>query len=244
MTVMSDVDTDTDSAPTRSPRAQRLDRRFEFWEAVILAIATVLTAWSAFQSTKWSGHQANSYSEAAAKRTEASIAATEAGALTVIDVQVYLQWLAAINAEELAAGSGGLEDDGEYTPDPTTLSGFLFERFRDEFRPALDAWLDQDPLENPDAADTPFALPEYTLEPAERSEDLSRTADQSSATARSANQRSDNYVLVTVLFASVLFFAGMSSKMDTLRARVLLISLALTVMGTGVVFLIIFPKLV
>lgn len=255
---MSDADTTSPaSTPEAEAQAERrrarttaelgLDRRFEVFEAIILAIATVLTAWSAFQATKWSGSQANSYSEAGGQRTTAGIAATEASALTVIDVQLYLQWLAAINAEELANPGSGIDDDdtdGTYEPTPGTLSGFLSERFRDEFKPAFNAWLAQDPLNNPDAADTPFALPRYKVEADERSKSLVKEADESAANARSANQTSDNYVLLTVLFASVLFFGGMSAKMSMLRSRLLLISMALLMMAIGSVLLISFPHLV
>lgn len=253
---MSDSGTTSTDAPPATPRKRRrgrttteagLDRRFEIWEAVILAVATVLTAWSAFQSTKWSGEQANTYSQASSQRTSASIAATEASQFAVIDVQVFLQWLAAINAEELANPGTGIDEedtDGSYEPDDGTLSGFLFDRFRDEFTPALNTWLAQDPLNNPDAAPTPFALDDYRLAAAVRSESLVEEADESAATARAANQTSDNYVLLTVLFASVLFFGGMSAKMATLRARVLLVSLAVTAMVTGSVLLVVFPKLI
>jgi hypothetical protein len=66
--------------------AAGLDRRFELLEAVLLAIAAVLTAWAGFQSTKWSGVQADSYSRAGAARTESVRASTTAGQLTAIDV--------------------------------------------------------------------------------------------------------------------------------------------------------------
>ena len=40
-------------AAAKNDTAARLDRRFELLEAILLAVATVLTAWSAFQATKW-----------------------------------------------------------------------------------------------------------------------------------------------------------------------------------------------
>jgi alanyl-tRNA synthetase len=51
-----------------------------------------------------------------------------------------------------------------------------------------------------------------------------QAAEDATDEARVANDRSDDYVLMTILFATVLFFAGISSKMDTLKARVLLLS--------------------
>ena len=46
---MALVQEDTDAAGDST--AQRLDRRFELLEAIVLAMAAVLTAWAAFQAT-------------------------------------------------------------------------------------------------------------------------------------------------------------------------------------------------
>jgi surface polysaccharide O-acyltransferase-like enzyme len=41
--------------------AVRRDRRVELLAAIMVSIATVVTAWSAYQATRWSGDQAESY---------------------------------------------------------------------------------------------------------------------------------------------------------------------------------------
>lgn len=139
--------------------ADRLRRRLELLATVLLALATLLTAWSAFQATKWSGVQANNYSAASAARTESVRASDTANSLTAIDVTTFVAWVTAVAEEQ-----GGATPSAEpYTPQPGTLSGFLYERFRDEFRPAVDAWLATRPLLSPDAPSTPFAMPEYRL---------------------------------------------------------------------------------
>ena len=43
------------------------------------------------------------------------------------------------------------------------LADFYFKRFRDEFQPAVNAWVATRPLKNPDAPLTPFAMPQYKL---------------------------------------------------------------------------------
>ena len=45
-----------------------------------------------------------------------------------------------------------------------------------------------------------------------------------------------------IMFASVLFFAGISSKMDTLRARVLLLSFGVAVFTGALLVTLSFPK--
>jgi hypothetical protein len=206
---------------------------------VLLAFAAVGTAWAGFQSTKWSGVQANSYAAAGAARTESSRRTTEATQLRTIDVISFTSWLNALNQEIIVDPSK--RTAGRYTPDPDTVSGFLFQRFRSEFRPAVEAWLDSDPLTNPRAAPTPFALPEYRLAAEEQATRLAERADRLAATARSANQRSDNYVLTAVVFALVLFFSGLAGRVRGSRTQRLLAGLALATLLGAVVALVLFP---
>jgi hypothetical protein len=88
---------------------------------VVLAVATVLTAWSAFQATKWGGVQANDYAASSALRAAATQASTRAGQLTIIDVTTFEQWLGAVandpSARAAAAtGSGGEGRSGPAQP--------------------------------------------------------------------------------------------------------------------------------
>ena len=64
-------------------------------------------------------------------------------------------------------------------------------------------------------------------------------AEQFLADAQNANQISDNFVLTAVLFASVLFFAGMAARFrpQWLRWLMLGVALVVCVIGLGVEFL-------
>ena len=70
-------------------------------------------------------------------------------------------------------------------------------------------------------------LPEYTVE----QDSIAAGADLESkemwALARQYDQRGDRYVLLTVIFASVLFFGGISEKFEDNQVRVWIL-----VMGT------------
>jgi hypothetical protein len=219
---------------------QRLDRWFELLEAILLAIAALLTAWAAFQATKWSGVQADNYSRAGAARTESTRSSTRAGQLTVIDVNTFTSWIAAISTEQRAGDTTGVSS-GSYSPQPRSQSGFLYARFRPEFRTAFDAWVATDPLTNTAAPPTPFAMPAYQVADAQRSEELEKRADNFAASARDANQRGDNYVLMTILFASVLVLLGIGSKMDTFRARAFLSGTATVILVGAAIVLFTFP---
>jgi hypothetical protein len=222
-------------------RDQRLRDRIELVATALLAVATVLTAWSAFQSTKWSGSQSNHYARAGALRTDSAKASSLANAEQIVDVNTFVSWASALANERAADPNASTAPDGSYQADPHALSGFLYERLRSEFRPAIDAWLAQRPLENPAAEPTPFTLPEYKLAERTRAERLEVLADAESSLARRDNQRGDNYVLATVLFASVLFFAGVSGKLGRTRNRATTIALAVVVLLAGIVLLVTFP---
>jgi hypothetical protein len=217
--------------------------RVELVATIAIAIATILTAWSAFQAGKWGGTQSINFSEAGAARTESTRADTAAGQLTQIDVAMYLDWVTAL-VEESRDGILPPLKSSDLKPVPGTLSGFIANRFREEFVPAVDAWIATEPVVNPDAPNTPFEMEEYVVAKAVEADELSALADVKSQAARDANQNGDNYVLTMVLFASVLFFGGVSSKMATRRNRNLMVGFGLIVLVSGIVILSTLPILV
>jgi hypothetical protein len=168
---------------------------------VLLALAAVATAWSSYQATRWNGEQAKTSSRVNKTRIEAARASDLANAQQQVDVATFMQWVDA------------------YARDETQLVNFYRERFREEFRPAFDAWLATKPLQTEGAPLTPFAMPQYRLAANEEAEQLDARAEELAARVRRDIQRSSNYVLAVVLFAVALFFAGMSAKLNTRRMR-------------------------
>ena len=209
---------------------EAITHNLELAATILMAIAAILTAWTAFQSAKWSGVQATLFSEAGAERTESTVFSTKAGQLAQVDISSYTNWLNALQADIRAGDVASPPSAAEYEPAPDTLSGFLFERFREEFRPAVDAWLNTEPFTDPEAPGTPFEVPEYDLEAVRMADDLMDAADQSARLARVANQNSDDYVINAVLAALVLFFAGLSTKLLRPRNRVLTLGLGVVVL--------------
>jgi hypothetical protein len=235
--------TSVDETPHDDPKGFfHASDRVELVATIAIAIATILTAWSAFQAGKWGGTQAINFSEAGAARTESTRADTLAGQLVQIDVAMYLDWVSAL-AEESAAGVIPALNEYNFEPVPGTVSGFLGLRFRDEFVPAVDAWIASDPVNNSDAPKTPFEMEEYVIAKSLEADALSALADEKASDARDANQSGDNYVLTMVLFASVLFFAGVSSKMNSRRNQVLMLSFGVFVLVSGIVILVSLPVL-
>ena len=204
-----------DEPPARG--IARLHIHLELLATILLAIAAVATAWSSYQSARWSGVQAIDFSRANAARVESTRASTEAGQETQVDVLTFTQW---VNA---------------YAGKDTKLADFYFERFRKEFKPAVVAWIATHPLKNNDAPPVPFVMPQYKLASQAESQRLLNEAEADTAEARQSNQRSDNYVLAVVLFAAALFFAGISTKLSVPSQRVAVLLLGyLLFVGTAI----------
>jgi hypothetical protein len=71
------------------------------------------------------------------------------------------------------------------------------------------------PFSNPDAAPSPFAMQEYRLVALKESESEEAGANTAAEQAREDIDRADRYVLAVVLFATCLFFAGVSTRLRT-----------------------------
>ena len=168
---------------------------------MLLVVAALGTSWSSYQATRWNGEQAAAAGRTSAVRISAARAQGLAQAQTQVDVATFIAW-------------AGANRQGDHK-----LAAFYVDRFRDEFKPAFAAWRATAPFTNPDAPPTPFAMPEYQLASASDSEKLDAASEASAAQVRLYIQRSSNYVLTVVLYAVVLFFAGMSTRLTNLRLR-------------------------
>ena len=174
-------------------------RTIEIISAVLLSLATVLAAWSAFQSAKWSGVQATRFSQASALRMESVRASTAAGGQEQVDVTLFAQWVNAYDAGN------------------TRLADFYFERFRAEFKPAMTrGW---PPSRCATRTHRPHRSPCRSTSLRRRSGERTSPAPRDAPPGAQANQNSDDYVLLTVLFASTLLFASLASKFTARAVR-------------------------
>ncbi|HEY8199558.1 MAG TPA: hypothetical protein VIF44_07265 [Candidatus Limnocylindrales bacterium] len=194
------------------------DERVEIVAAILLALATVLSAWGAYQATRWSGEQADAYASSAAIRASAGRQGAIASRQIQIDVSTFLVW-----AQAKASG-----DD--------RLATFLESRFRAEFKAPFQAWRENATADEQGLpAGTPFDQPQYVLAAQVKADELNANADQALLDAQNANQISDNFVLTAVLFASVLFFAGTAAKFRPQWIRWSMIAVAVFVFCIGLV---------
>ena len=210
------------TTPAATPEASGRDW-VEIVATVLLALAAVATAWSSYQANRWNGEQTKTAGRVNAVRIEAARAQGLAQGQTQVDIAMFFQW---VNAT---------------ADDDTALATFYRDRFRPEFRPAFDAWQATDPLTDPAAPPTPFAMDDYQLAARTEAEQLDAEAEVLAAAVRANVQRSANYVLGVVLFAVALFFAGMSTKLHGAGARKTLLIVGCAIFIAAAVWIATFP---
>jgi hypothetical protein len=191
----------TPADQAEDPAADRGRDWQEVIVTVLLVVAALGTSWSSYQATRWNGEQAKAASKTSAIRIEAARAQGLSQAQTQIDVATFIAWV-----------------DADRSGD-SQLADFYVDRFREEFQPAFEAWLATNPFTDPTAPPTPFAMPEYQLASKQEAAQLDAASELSAAEVRTDIQRSSNYVLTVVLYAVVLFFAGMSTRIKNRRLR-------------------------
>ena len=208
---------------TEDPRETHFDRNFELVATVLLAVAAVATAWASYQSARWHGEQARAASASVAARVESTRAANVANRQGQIDVALFTQWVDA------------------YARNEAELAAFYDKRFRPEFKPAFDAWVATKPRKNPSAPLSPFAMPQYKLAANATSDRLEVKAAAASQRAGSFIQRADDYSLAVVLFASSLFFAGISTRLRSSSTRMVILGLGCALFLGSVIWIATFP---
>jgi hypothetical protein len=208
---------------TEDPGETRFDRHFELVATVLLAVAAVATAWASYQSARWHGEQARAQSASIAARVESTRAANVANRQGQIDVALFTQWVDA------------------YARNETELAAFYDKRFRPEFKPAFNAWVATRPRKNPSAPLSPFAMPQYKLAANAAADRLEVKAAAASQRAGAFIQRADDYSLAVVLFASSLFFAGISTRLRSSTSRMVILGLGCALFLGSVIWIATFP---
>lgn len=185
---------------------------------ILLSAVAILTAWCGFESSKWGGEMSISFSQASSNRVKASDSSSAARDAFQLDAMVFAEWL--------VAEHNGDED----------LATYLEGVFSPAFRVAFDEW--------DGVTKTPFALDSYVAPGTAEAAEFTKQADAAFAQALVDNQRGDNYSLLTVMFALVLFLTAMSQRRGPEWAQRMLLFVALGVTAAGVVILATFPVLI
>jgi len=179
--------------------------------AVLMALATLSTAWCSYQSASFTRRANRLMNDYNALERRAGVLTLQGMQMATIHTAMFMQMLAAREA--------GNEK----------LANFYVERFAPDARAAYDAWLAQKPFENPKADPHPFVPNLYELRGTREAAAANEKAAASLQESRKAGNVSGQYLANTVLFATVLFFASASGKFEQRRVRVVAFAFATAV---------------
>ncbi|WP_247597069.1 hypothetical protein [Leifsonia sp. PS1209] len=209
-------------AVTGEAPPQRVGRRrrptVDTIAVIVLSTVAVLTAWCGFESSKWGGEMSIAFSQASSARVQAGDYASQARDARALDQGVFEQWV-------LADARGD-----------TQLVDYIEARFSPEFAVAFDAWTAEGRVDR-----GPFVRSDYVPPGTAEAKKLNDRADERYNAALTDNARGDNYSLLTVMFALVLFLAAMSQRAIPRTGRLVLIGTAIAFALFGVVLLATFP---
>lgn len=218
----------TDSAKSGDAKSSRLFTGHwgELAIALILSATAVAAAWSGFQAGKWGGAMTVAFNEASVNRTVAASDIAQASRDVASDRATFGSFVLALGAED------------------ETTAAILFTEFRDEVQPLIEAWLARDPFNDPTVG-SPFDDDTYTVyETVETASKGLEDAEIFTTVALEAKSNAGNYTLATVMFAIVLFLAGLSRQFAIRAVTIGLSVVAGSLLVAGIIALIALPTLI
>lgn len=182
-------------------REDKRRSRLEICLAIVMSLATLASTWCGFQATLWGSAQGK-------RENAADIAGRKAAEQTIVAMQIRTFDGIEILALWDAIRHGDVDSQR-----------ILRARLRPELAAAVEASLAAGVLHDPKAAG-PLQRPEYSL-PEER-DALKYRADEErlDGEAREAGRNSGAYVMLTLVFASVLFFGGVATSFTARGVRI------------------------
>ena len=209
---------DQPSSPDDAKRAW-----FEPVTAILMAVASLSTAWCSYQSSLWGGQ--SSGFETRADKLEREATAMHLGAQQIETIHVRAVM------EVIDATLAGNEK----------LARFYTDRFGGELKPAYERWMALKPFENPDAPPHPFVPALYTPAHQQEIRDAQAAAAQAEAQSNTTGHTAGTYLSNTVILATVLFFAGTVGKFTQRHVRWSSLTFAIVLFGYAMVRMLMLP---
>ena len=199
-------------------------KRMEILSAIILSLATILTAWCGYQATRWSGEQALYYSEASALRIKSAQSNGQATQTSAMHVGLFVQYAAAISQ------------------DNKNLADFLYPPLSADRESGDRCVAGHSAAQKSRCArqSVPDARVRASADAAGKG---ARCAGGSEVCARPMKRTNApiSYVLLTVIFASVLFFGGISTQFESRAIETGMLVVAMIVLIATAAVMLTFP---
>ena len=194
------------SQSIRSTRAAR-DRLTEMVAVLLLGIATVGTAWCGYQSSRWNSEQQELGRRASDERVEAN----RLFGLAVQTIQ-YDAGMIAEYAQAVVDDDSGLQ------------RFFKASLFRPAFLPVLERW--EDDVAQGRAPTNLLSDQDYLDQQLAGYQEAHARSEATQVESQDAGDNGDDYVVLTLLLAMALFFAGVTTSFQLRGARLVLLALA------------------
>lgn len=196
---------------------------FEPATAILMAVASLTTAWCSYQNSRWSGISSGLEDKADKLEREASVLKLESHQLASVQMAAVMDVVDAT-----------LDGDEKRVL-------FHTSKFSGELKTAYEKWMALKPFENPQAPPHPLVPALYTpLHQQEIKENLTQAAqyeEESNLTGHHAR----TYLSNTVILASVLFFAGTMGKFSQKHVRWSSLTFALVLFTYAIIRLVMLP---
>lgn len=195
----------------------------ETLSVVLLSLATVLSSWCAFQSSQWSGEQYFRIDDETVANQFRLQNEVRASQRQTAHLQMFLEFTSAMS-----------NDDQRF-------ADFLLERMPEELKVATKAWISTDPINNPNAPASPFEMKEYQIPELIEAKKYAEQANDFKKEANRSDENADNYVLLTVILSTVLFFCGIVGITDSLQNKLILLGIAMIIFIVTTIFIVGMP---
>jgi hypothetical protein len=196
---------------------------FEPVTAILMAVASLSTAWCSYQISLWSGQRSGFETHADKLEKQATAMHLEARQIESVQMREVMEVIDAT-----------LEGDAK-------RARFYADRFEGELKPAYEKWIAANPFENPDAPPHPFVPALYTPRYQQEIRDARAAAAQAESQSNVTGHTASTYLSNTVILATVLFFAGTVGKFTQRHVRRSSLAFAIVLFGYVVVRTLVLP---
>ncbi len=190
----------------------------EIVAAALLALATIMSASSAYQSAGWSGRSEEAFSSSSRAMVSSSEFLDKAYQEGIIDALVFTNYTNALAAGDIALANV-----------------YRARGFSTQLEKAYEAFIRVNPDGKASSPHTPFEMPEYTSANRARAKARMAASAMYSSRGRKATDNANSFVLLTVLFAAVLFFAGISTKFQAKLIKIVVLGMGIAMFTMSVV---------
>jgi hypothetical protein len=193
---------------TADEKKSRRKSTLELLAVLLLGIATIATAWCGFQASRWNNRSNSEQQDATNDRIESSRLFTLGAQKVSYDANTVTQYAQAVANEQVE------------------LQKFIRANIvRPAFLPTLDKWI-ADVASGSGTPGNLFTDQEYLATQFADANKYQALSDEQGVLSDESQRHSADYVLITLITATALFFAGVTSSFEARSARLMLLLLA------------------